>query len=119
MRLVLGSLLMLLHFLSTYKHQMNQLKTVLEQTESRLQSVDLQLEVEKRKTKTFESHIEYLKERVVTLETQLEKAEEVLSYELNNKSISIKVLVREKKSATEKKKEPQKLFLTKLNTKPH
>jgi hypothetical protein len=33
-------------------------------------------------------------------------------------SISIKVLVREKKSATEKKKEPQKLFLTKLNTKP-
>jgi septal ring factor EnvC (AmiA/AmiB activator) len=80
MRLVLSSLLMLLNFVSTYKHQMNQLKTVLEQTESRLQSVDLQLEVEKRKTKTFESHIEYLKERVVTLETQLEKAEEVITY---------------------------------------
>jgi septal ring factor EnvC (AmiA/AmiB activator) len=89
---------------------MNQLKTVLEQTESRLQSVDLQLEVEKRKTKTFESHIEYLKERVVTLETQLEKAEEVLSYELNNKSISIKVLVREKNPQQKKRKSRKNFF---------
>jgi len=33
-------------------------------------------------------------------------------------SISIKVLVREKKIRNRKKKEPQKLFLAKLNTKP-
>jgi hypothetical protein len=33
-------------------------------------------------------------------------------------SISIKVLVREKKIRNRKKKEPQKLFSAKLNTKP-
>ncbi len=56
---------------------MDQLKSALSQTESRLQSVELQLEVEKRKAKTYENHINYLKERVITLETQLENVAEV------------------------------------------
>jgi hypothetical protein len=55
----------------------DQLKSALSQTESRLQSVELQLEVEKRKAKTYENHINYLKERVITLETQLENVAEV------------------------------------------
>jgi chromosome segregation ATPase len=60
-----------------FKNKVDQLKSALSQTESRLQSVELQLEVEKRKAKTYENHINYLKERVVTLETQLEKVAEV------------------------------------------
>ena len=63
--------------LTFFPMKVDQLKSVLSQSESRLQSVELQLEVEKRRAKTYESHINYLKERVVTLETQLEKVEEV------------------------------------------
>ena len=56
---------------------MDQLRAALSQTESRLQSVEIELDVEKRKSRTFENHVNYLKERVVALETQLDKLEEV------------------------------------------
>jgi chromosome segregation ATPase len=55
----------------------DQLRTSLSQTESRLESIELELEVERRKAKTYESHISYLKDRVVALETQLDKSAEV------------------------------------------